>query len=229
MDLMAAVPQRLRRKAAQFLRNRGIAPIFSRDLVDTVWIDVGAHSGEDTLDAALANRRLLVFAFEPNWKVAAQIMARAANFVVLPMAVSDTDGMAKFFINAEEQSSSLCEIDERNAWRGPGAPADISVSAEVFVPTIRLDTFMAYADLRTVDYLKIDAEGADFRIIQSAGERLKDIRQIKTEVEVAANRAYKGSASREDMISFMSDQGFRLTATESQNQGRQQNLTFSRE
>jgi len=226
---MLAVPKWVRRIGREYLKTRGLAPVFNRERVETIWIDVGAHLGQDTLDAALKNPRLLVFAFEPNWTLARQILARAANFVVLPLAVSDTDGVAKFFINAEDGSSSLCEIDERYTWKGPGAPSDIRVTAEVLVPTIRLDTFMASAGLGTVDYLKIDAEGVDFRVIQSAGDRLRDIRKVKAEVEVSENRSYKGSASREQMIAFMTKRGFTLTATELQNQGRQQNLTFRRQ
>jgi FkbM family methyltransferase len=229
MNFMPAMPNWVRRIGLEYLNKRGLTLVSNRERVETIWIDVGAHLGQDTLDAALKNPCLLVFAFEPNWALARQIMARVANFVVLPIAVSDTDGVAKFFINAEDGSSSLCEIDEQNTWKGPGAPSDIRVTAELLVPTIRLDTFMASAALGTVDYLKIDAEGADFRVIQSAGDRLKDIREVKAEVEVSESRSYKGSASREQMIAFMRKRGFTLTATESQNQGRQQNLTFRRQ
>jgi FkbM family methyltransferase len=228
MDLLSLLPQRLKYALDSQLRRRGyVRSAYRPDAIKGVWVDVGAHLGETTI-AATANPQLLIFAFEPNWNLARQSMGKLANFVVLPMAVSDTDGSAKFFINAEDGSSSLCEIDEQNTWKGPGAPSDIRVTAEVLVPTIRLDTFMKVAGLRGIDYLKVDAEGADLKVIQSAGDRLKDICEIKAEVEVAANRAYKGSASREEMIAFMAEHGFTLIASEEQNDGRQQNLTFQR-
>jgi len=191
-----------------------------------IWIDVGAHLGEITLDAATRNPGLLVFAFEPNWELARQIMGKAANFVVLPMAVSDTDGIAKFFINAEDGSSSLLQIKEEfiEQWKGR---MNFRMMAEAVVPTIRLDTFMRHMGLGSIDYLKVDAEGADLKVIQSAGCRLEDIRKIKVEVEVGENRAFHGQPSREEMITFMSGRGFKLTATEDQNEGRQQNLTFT--
>ena len=125
-----------------------------------VWIDVGAHLGETTLGAATRNPGLLVFAFEPNWDLARQIMGKAANFVVLPMAVSGTDGVATFFVNAEDGSSSLLRINDDlvEKWKGR---MDLRVKEKVLVPTIRLDTFLRRMNLRRVDYLKVDAEGTD--------------------------------------------------------------------
>ena len=191
-----------------------------------IWIDVGAHLGEGTLDAALSNSELLVYALEPNWNLARQIMGKAANFIVLPLAVSDTDGTSKFFINAEDGSHSLCSMTEegRKQWK----EFDLTVTAEVMVPTIRLDTFFSAAGLHKIDYLKVDAEGLDLKVIQSAGKRLKDVRKIQCEVDVTPNRIYEGSASREEMLAFMRDQEFTLTGEEYQNNCRQQNLTFTR-
>lgn len=191
-----------------------------------IWIDVGAHLGESTLGAAIRNPGLLVFAFEPNWELARQIMGKAANFVVLPMAVSVTDGVARFFVNVEDGSSSLLGIKEDYLERWKGR-IDLSVREEVLVPTIRLDTFLRRMNLRRVDYLKVDAEGTDLQVIQSAGERLRDIRKIKAEVEVGENLGFYGQSTREEMIAFMTSHSFKLTATEDQNEGRQQNLTFT--
>jgi FkbM family methyltransferase len=191
-----------------------------------IWIDVGAHLGETTLGAATRNPGLLVFAFEPNWDLARQIMGKAANFVVLPMAVSGTDGVATFFVNAEDGSSSLLRINDDlvEKWKGR---MDVRVKEEVQVPTIRLDTFLRRMNLSSIDYLKVDAEGTDLKVIQSAGQRLRDIRKIKAEVELGENPSFYGQSTREEMIAFMSGRGFKLTATEDQNDGRQQNLTFT--
>jgi FkbM family methyltransferase len=226
MDVVAAMPKALRRWIAMRLKARGLVPAFKRELVDTIWIDVGAHLGEFTLDAAINNPRLLVFAFEPNWELSRQIMGRAANFVVLPMAVSETDGIAKFFINSNDGSSSLLPIDGSSAAQW-GESVNFSVIGEVSIPTIRLDTFMHLAKIERVDYLKVDAEGADLLVIKSAADRIRDIRTIKAEVEVCDFRSFVGAPSKVEMISFMKEKGFSLTAVESQNEDRQENLTFT--
>jgi Methyltransferase FkbM domain len=105
---------------------------------------------------------------------------------------------------------------------------DLTVQSTVVVQTIRLDTFMKFADLRYIDYLKVDAEGADLRVVQSAGDRLKDIRKIKLEVDTAPARLYEGAPSHDEVVTYMADRGFNLTHMEAQNDGRQENLTFSR-
>jgi FkbM family methyltransferase len=225
MDLLKLMPSWPKRKARTFIERRGFKKAFDRATVDTIWVDVGAHLGQFTLDAALRNPRLLVFAFEPNWALARQIMGRAANFIVLPMAISDTNGSADFFINSCDGSSSLVEMEESG--KAHWGDLDLKVKSRVAVPTMRLDTFMELSDLSTIDYLKVDAEGVDLKVIQSAGKRLRDIRTIKLEVDVAPDRLYQGAPSRDEVVEFMSRSGFVLVDSESQNEDRQQNLTFS--
>jgi FkbM family methyltransferase len=225
MDLISLIPKALRRRASEYLRARGFGATFSRGRVDEIWIDVGAHLGQGTLDVALNNSGLLVFAFEPNWALARQLMARAVNFVVLPMAVSDKDGIAEFFINVSDVSSSLVPMEESGLehWKD----VDLTVQSKVLVPTIRLDTFLRVAGLRTVDYLKVDAEGVDLQVVQSAGGRLKDIRKIKLEVDTASDRLFRGAPGHDEVVSFFATHDFALVETEAQNDGRQENLTFA--
>jgi FkbM family methyltransferase len=224
MDAVSLAPKWARRLADSFLRGRGWAPSFDRTKVSEIWVDVGAHLGQGTLDAALSNSHLLVFAFEPNWILASKLMARAANFVVLPMAVSDTDGYAEFFVNSRDDASSLATMDEtgRRHWKD----VNLDVKSSTVVQTVRLDTFMGQCQLPRVDYLKIDAEGVDLKVVQSAGEKLRSIGKIQLEVDVSPDRLYHGAPSREEVIDYMSGNGFKLIATESQNNGRQENLTF---
>lgn len=213
--------------ARNYLESRGLRRAFGTTSAEAVWIDVGAHLGEITLDAALQNPKLLVFAFEPNWVLARQIMARAANFVVLPMAVSDSDGYADFFINSCDGSSSLVRMAESGVahWKD----FDYTVRSKVVVQTIRLDTFMKLADLQKVEYLKVDAEGVDLRAIKSAGDRLKDIKRVTLEVDIAPDTLYQGAPRHDEVVDFMAKSGFELVGSDFQNAHRQENLTFRRD
>lgn len=226
MDPIAVLPKHLRRAARNYLARRGFAPIFDPTKVDTIWIDVGANRGQYSLPCARENPNLLVFAFEPNWMLARQIMAQMANFVVLPMAVSDSDGLGEFFVNTCDVSSSLARIQEAGLthWKD----FDLRVQSTAVVQTIRIDTFMRLAGLPAVDFLKVDAEGLDLRVVQSAGERLKDIRKIMLEVDIAPERLYQGAPSHSEVMNFMLESGFGLIEREVQNDGRQENLTFAR-
>lgn len=225
MDPIAVLPKWCKQLAGDYLQKRGLRPAFDPGKADMIWVDVGAHLGEITLGEALRNNKLLVFAFEPNWFLARRVMGRAANFVVLPIAVSDRDGYADFFINSSDGSSSLVKMSESGMahWKD----FNYTIKSTQVVQTIRLDTFMRLADLRHIDYLKVDAEGVDLRIIRSAGDRLKDIRRVTLEVDVAPDPLYEGAPTRDEVLDFMVKNGFQLVGSELQNANRQENLTFA--
>jgi FkbM family methyltransferase len=189
------------------------------------WIDVGAHRGETTFEYARRNRGLTVYAFEANWALARQLMGRLSNYIVLPMAVSTHDGTSEFMLNTSDGSSSLLEMTQegKQVW----SDYDLTVAAKVVTPTIRLDTFMNFAQISTVDYLKVDAEGADLMVIESCGDRLKDVRKINAEVDLADKPLYEGAPTKAEFIAFMQERGFALASARKQNQERQENLTFT--
>ena len=195
--------------------------------ISAIWIDVGAHLGEKTFAHAHDNPSLTVFAFEPTWELARQVMGRLSNFVVFPMAVSAKDGLADFYLNAQDDTSSLLPFDPEGVRRWDGGQF-LRPKSKICVPTIRLDTFMNAMDLRTVDYLKIDTQGSDLAVVQSAGSRLRDVRKVTLEVDVTPVRAYQGSAGQAETLAYMQEQGFQLTEVESQTRGQEENLTFVR-
>jgi FkbM family methyltransferase len=192
-----------------------------------LWIDVGAHLGETTMDLAVNHPEITVLAFEPNWNLSRRIMGRITNFLVFPMAVSEKDGLADFFLNAADFTSSLLPFDPNglDKWKGP---EDLRIESQIVVPTIRLDTFMRLMNIEKVDYLKIDTQGADFQVILSAGARLKDIRKIQLEVDLLPVRLYHGSVGKNEIVGYLKDQGFVLSHVEVQSQGQEENLTFVR-
>jgi FkbM family methyltransferase len=190
-----------------------------------IWFDVGACRCDHTYGFALYNPSLRVFAFEPNMQLAAKMFGALPNIVVVPMAVSETDGCAEFNITAAPASSSLLTIDDANARQWIGGQG-ISVVNRTIVPTIRLDTFMNLAGIQTVDYLKIDAQGADLSVVKSLGERLRDLRKIYLEVSITPFPVYHGSASKGEVVEFLAARGFELVAVESQSDGQEENLTF---
>jgi FkbM family methyltransferase len=189
------------------------------------WFDVGAFRCEHSYPYALFNPSLRVYAFEPNMHLAAKMLGALPNLIVVPMAVSETDGCAEFNITAFPASSSLLPIDDDNArkWIGNN---DIRTVNKATVPTIRLDTFMDLAGIQTVDYLKIDAQGADLAVLKSAGKRLNDLAKIHLEVSVTPNPVYRGCASKNEIVGFLEERGFELVAQEPQSEGQEENLTF---
>jgi len=52
MDLVGVLPKWLRKKVGGYLKGRGLAPVFDRAMVDTIWVDClfqGAPSRDEVL------------------------------------------------------------------------------------------------------------------------------------------------------------------------------------
>ena len=192
-----------------------------------MWIDVGAYRGEASRQAALDNSSLVVHAFEPVPALFEELNRGPTNYHVYPMAVSDRDGTASFRINAFVAASSLLPLDEvaRLAWTDGHLLVE---EREIIVPTVRLDTFMDGAGITEVEFLKVDAQGADFQVVSSAGRRLKDIRKITLEVAITPRQLYLGAADKATVTAFLEAEGFRLIDTERQSHNQEENLTFAR-
>lgn len=192
-----------------------------------MWIDVGAHEGETTIRFAALRPDLIIYAFEPNLAVASRTMGRLRNFVMLPFAVSTSDGTAEFKLSAFDASSSLLEMHSDVLAKWIGGPGQLDVVDRFQVPTIRLDTFMNRMGIAHVEFLKVDAQGADLDVVRSAGDRLADIDRIKLEV-TKGEQLYEGAATTEEVVAFMTEHGFHLVDRVEQTHGQEENLTFAR-
>ena len=189
--------------------------------------DVGAYRGEASRPAALDDPSLVVHAFEPVPALFKELNRGPENYRVHAMAVSDRDGTASFRINAFTAASSLLPLDEEacSAWIDGHLLIE---EREITVPTIELETFMDELGIAKVEFLKVDAQGADFSVVRSAGRRLDNIRSIKLEVATTARQLYRGAADKATVKAFLEGRGFRLVETERQSHDQEENLTFAR-
>jgi FkbM family methyltransferase len=210
--------------AGRVLRRIGES-LLSAGSIDGVWIDVGAHHGEKSLGVARHNPGLRIFAIEPNIRAAAKLIGRASNYFVIPVAIAERDESATFHVNEFEMASSLLPLNEAavRSWVGV---EDHKVESVITVPTMRLDTLMELVGITKVDFLKIDAQGADLAVVRSAGTRLRDIRRIELEVAVAESPLYVGAPTRSEVVQFLERAGFRLEKSEYQTHGQEENLEF---
>ncbi len=135
--------------------------------------------------------RLSIYAFEPNPKnyrlMQSDGRLRARNIELVPMAASNYDGDADFFIVAAADSF------EARLRRGMSSlyrrPNDWDVRESVLrVKTTRLDTFLnhkASGERRIA--LWIDAEGKAYEVIEGMTGILKNIHLIHVEVETTCS------------------------------------------
>ncbi len=212
--------------AGRALRRLGEA-LLKRNGIQGVWIDVGAHHGEETMGYARHNPGLQIYAVEPNLRAAARLMGRSANYFVIPVAIAEEDGSAVFNVNQFEMASSLLPLNQEavRSWVGV---ENHKVESTAIVPTIRLDTLMNMMGIAEVDFLKIDAQGMDLSVLRSAGTRLRDIKRIVVEVVIAPTPLYHGAPAKQEVVDFLEGAGFGLVKARGQTYGQEENLEFVR-
>ena len=198
---------------------------FRRPVPRRTWIDVGSHLGEQTLAYAAQDSDLVVYAFEPNLAIAAKRIGVLPNFVIIPMAVGERDGCAEFHLHSLTYCSSLLPLNAEGVDRWIGGD-QLRVERITTVPVIRLDTFLSLMGIEEVDYLKVDAQGADLAVVRSAGKALSRIRRIRLEVQIVPQEIYVGASRKEEVLRFMDEVGFEITACERQSFDQEENLTF---
>lgn len=151
-------------------------------LYDRIVIEVGANTGRDT--ERLATPDTFVYAFEPSPILYPELVQRfrdRKNILILPFAVDLKNDVVEF---------NVADVGDRGVGSLYNYHPDMATNAvgqhPVFkagfvwkqnVATIRLDAFMRLYEISHIDYLHIDAQGSDFRVIQSLGYSISKVRE----------------------------------------------------
>jgi FkbM family methyltransferase len=130
-----------------------------------VVMDVGAHIGHYTIFAAsLVGAGGSVYSFEPapaNYHRLCEnirLNGFSAHVQALPVAVSDRQGMATFYDDGGTAGTEYSMFPQHHGERG------VAFSAE----TRTLDGVASERKVDRVDFIKVDAEGAELAILQGA-------------------------------------------------------------
>lgn len=187
-------------------------PITSMVLGELVWpgdtfIDAGANIGFFSLLLSAQKPSLRVIAFEPNPRNHALLARNAASngfrhLVCEPLALSDTDGTAPFYLADSDMSASL-----RPDFAFHEAPP-------IDVKTVTLDSYLKSRALSGRLVLKVDVEGAEDAFFRGARETIAALKpDLVTEVAMKSSLGY-AAFLREHGYHFYSitDEGLRATA-----------------
>jgi FkbM family methyltransferase len=154
-----------------------------------IFVDIGANIGVYSI--LLASRFKKVLAVEPNPTAVSELEKRLAaknitNVIVVQCAISDMDGETMLYLDDTlgRCSGSADTIESAFEYRPPSSP-NLNVSfkseASILVKTCKLDTLLkAYPT--NIDLVKIDVEGAEFRVLTGAKKCLDRIEKLIVEL-----------------------------------------------
>ncbi len=199
----------LRPPDAETLRQSEFALLSKLIAPGMVAVDAAASDGRYTLFLA---RRVgetgRVLAFEPRQREFSRLRSnvelnRLQNVQLFSAALSNQDGEAQLRIAGYEHQgqNTLAGF----AYEGVGSHQTERVQ------TLRLDSAVAEAGLARLDFLKIDVEGGETRLLEGAQTVLRDLRPvILFEVLDSALRQLK--SSREELAHLLREAGYVLYA-----------------
>lgn len=162
------------------------------------FIDVGANVGFYTRMASiLVGDSGKVFAFEPlpsAFRLLKMNAAGLTNVIVDASAIGDRDGEADFCVRPEGDTSSLLPD-------GSGSNVKVSITT--------LDSRLLQADAapKSVDFIKIDVEGAELNVLRGAAKTIKKYRPL-VYLEFLPLYADRYGFGYEDFLEFFAPQGY---------------------
>jgi FkbM family methyltransferase len=166
------------------------------------FLDIGARLGDwsDRAQTLLkrANRSGLVHAFEPSTASYAYIANRLKSnesVQIHKLALSDQSGVRDFFV-----------VDDL---AGINSLIPVSGAKMEQVDCTRADDFLAAKKIEHIVFVKSDAEGHDFNIIQGASELLRQGRVDVWQFEYN-HRWLPGRGQLKDVFDFIADKPYLL-------------------
>ncbi len=168
----------------------------------SIVFDVGASYGNWSLMALQINPDIQLYSFEPLPKVFQQLKMNLNSSPALPynMAFSNQLGRSQFYEcdGAESEGSGFFL-----------SPQLASKAKLIEVDTQTIDSFCAIHEISQIDYLKIDTEGGELRILQGAASMLMNHRIIALQFEYGGTYP-NAHITLKEVIQFLTQAGYAI-------------------
>lgn len=158
--------------------------------------DVGVGPGTPELYDAYPGARFYLVEPLEEFKAVLKRLAGEIDCVLCRKAVSDEKGAAEITIEHDPQMASFCERPRVDSPAG---------KRQVEVTTLD-DIFAENPGITLPILIKIDVEGFELKVLKGARKLLKSTEMVIVETSVA--KRFENGSSLEEVISFMSENGF---------------------
>lgn len=182
--------------------------------MNKIFFDVGANNGSSSINAAINDPNTIVYAFEPTPKMVEEIKRQVINldnYNIIEKAVSNYNGTATFRVagQADWGCSSLLEFSENSKTEWPGR-TDFKVTEEIEVDVITLENFIHSNNITQIDYLHIDTQGSDLKVLEGLGKYISIVKEGVMEAAAKTDILYNGQNTQEQSIKFLGKHGFQI-------------------
>lgn len=149
-----------------------------------------------------------IVAFEPDEALCRAVNERSPVGVTFyPTALGRTEEERDFYVTEHAMCSSLYPPNEELMSRYNNM--EVARLKEITsIATVSLDAFVASHAMGTVDFIKIDIQGAELEVFQGGVDTLTKVLAIVSEVELIEH--YVGQPLFGDVCAFLSSQGLQF-------------------
>ena len=167
-------------------------------------VDIGAHIGLFSVFCGVLNPRCKVFCFEiekGNYRHLKQNIesCNVNNVISFNLAVTDKSGVVDYYSGRDSSEFSTTKISFSDGSK-PTADEDLTPIGRG--KSVTLDEVLEENSLDSVDFLKLDCEGAEFEILYATSEE-----SIKKLIEMGGEYHEYGEYTVDDLIVYLSKFG----------------------
>lgn len=158
---------------------------------------------------------LVIYAFDADADACeianADLASRQVNWTEkhIPLALSDTVGEATLYVTQHPMCSSLFPPNETYISRFSELIEYMSLDFTIDIETTTIDAFCQEEGITEIDFLKVDVQGADLKVLQGAKEILKSS-VLAIQAEVLFCELYQNQPLFSDVDRFLREQEFTL-------------------
>jgi FkbM family methyltransferase len=172
--------------------------------------DVGAYIGNSAKKYSEWFPQSLIYSFEPfepNFNELAKLTSQQIKS--FNIGLSDEAKFGTLCINAGSSTNSILPLN-KNASKLWGGIEDLNPVSKINCEFSTIDIFMEKNLINYIDFLKIDVQGAEFKVLEGAKKNLlsQNIKLIQVEVIVVST--YEGQKTMGFYLDLFESYGYKL-------------------
>ena len=182
-------------------------------LQDPVIFDIGSHKGKMAKIMSDLYQDALIYCFEPNKSMNSSLKKIGNNIKVYNYAVGQKNEEKKIFISKIDLTNTLSNVNKKSTYlkiKNLILSKTKEKASYKKIRVVSLNNFCKSKKIKQIDFLKIDVEGYEHKVLLGAKNIIKNVSFIMLEVQ--KNDMYS-EYSKEKIEDFLKKNNFILLKT----------------